>query len=183
MLHLLGLTRPRVEAAELLHMVAVAAHVLKLLICSELVHLHPVRYVLVLGAECAVSYKACGHPCIAQFSIMEEILLVLALIHEQLTIALRSCMTVQDACLLWRQLCGVPSMHVAVARGVVSSHAASNRDGCFGCGIPVAVCLVVGVAVDVKVVAIDDALVLLYALFGLHVVEDCEEHLSRDETV
>lgn len=84
MLHLRSLTSPRVEAAAklLLQVVTIAAHVLKLLICSELVHRNPVRYVLVLGAKCTVSYKACGHPCVAQFSIMEEVLLILALVHE-----------------------------------------------------------------------------------------------------
>ena len=82
MLHLLGLPRPRVEAAELLQVVAIAAHVLKLLICSELVHLDPVGYVLVLGAECAVSYETGGHPRVAQLAVMEEILLVLPPVHE-----------------------------------------------------------------------------------------------------
>ena len=82
MLHLLGLTRPRVEAAELLQVVAIAAHVLKLLICSELVHLNPVGYVLVLGAKCTVSDEAGDNPSVAQVAVMEEILLVLPLVHE-----------------------------------------------------------------------------------------------------
>ena len=60
--HLLGLSRPSVEATELLQVVAAAVHVLKLLV-GELVHADSVGYVG-LWAECAVRNEA-SHPRIA----------------------------------------------------------------------------------------------------------------------